>query len=77
METSALLTLASLRGLRAGAVCAVYAHRPSGRFIDERDIPEVEGRCIQAGLEAVRVLRRMDDVKRAAGKKNWTPDIHI
>jgi uridine phosphorylase len=77
METSSLLTLASLRGLRAGAVCAVYAHRPSGRFIAGRDIPAVEGRCIAAGMEAVRVLHRMDGVKRAAGKDHWTPDLRI
>ncbi|MBM4248025.1 MAG: nucleoside phosphorylase [Euryarchaeota archaeon] len=77
METSALLTLASLRGLRAGAVCAVFAHRPSGRFIDGRDIPRVEARCIETGLEAVRVLRRMDEVKRAAGATRWTPEMRI
>jgi uridine phosphorylase len=77
METSALLTLASLRGLRAGAVCAVYAHRPSGRFIADRDIPEAEGRCIETGLEAVSILRRMDEVKKAAGRTRWTPELHI
>lgn len=77
METSALLTLASLRGLRAGAVCAVYAHRPSGRFIADRDMLKAEAGCIRTGLEAVSILRRMDEVKRAAGKTRWTPDLHI
>jgi uridine phosphorylase len=77
METSALLTLASLRGLRAGAVCAVYANRPSGRFIADRDIPAVELRCIEAGMEAAAVLARMDAVKRAAGAARWTPEMRI
>ena len=77
METSALLTLSTLRGLRAGAVCAVYAHRPSGRFIAEKDIPEAELRCIEAGMEAVRILARMDEVKKAAGAARWTPELRI
>lgn len=77
METSALLTLASLRGLRAGAVCAVYANRPLKRFIAEKDIPEAEAGCILTGLEAVSVLRRMDAAKRAAGAARWTPELHI
>ena len=77
MEASALFTLSSLRGLRAGAVCAVYAHRPSGRFIGEHEMPAAEGRCIETGLEAVRILRRMDAVKKAAGKAHWTPTLHI
>jgi len=77
METSALLTLSTLRGLRAGAVCAVYAHRPSGRFIADKDILKAEEGCIQTGLEAVSVLRRMDDVKKAAGAAQWTPTLRI
>jgi len=77
METSALLTLSLLRGLRAGAVCAVYAHRPSGRFIDEKDILKAEAGCIQTGLEAVSVLHRMDEAKSAAGAARWTPDLHV
>ena len=77
METSALLTLSTLRGLRAGAVCAVYAHRPSGRFIADGDIPKAELRCIEAGMEAVRILARMDGVKKAAGAARWTPELRI
>jgi uridine phosphorylase len=77
METSALLTLASLRGFRAGAVCAVFAHRPSGRFIDERDMPKAEGRCIEVGMEALRILRGMDRVKKRARRRYWTPDLGL
>lgn len=77
METSALLSLASLRGLRAGAVCAVYAHRPSGRFVASADIIRIEARCIETGLEAVSVLRRMDAVRERAGRALWTPELRI
>jgi uridine phosphorylase len=77
METSALLTLSTLRGLRAGAVCAVYAQRPSGKFIAGSDIPKAELRCIEAGMEAVRILARMDEVKKAAGAERWTPELRI
>jgi len=77
METSTLFTLASLRGYRAGAICAVYAHRPSGRFIADKDIPEAEGRCIRAGMDAARILWEMDAVKKSGKKRFWTPDQRI
>jgi uridine phosphorylase len=32
METATLYTLASLLGLRAGAICAVYANRCANEF---------------------------------------------
>lgn len=74
MEASTLLSLASLRGFRAGAVCAVYAHRPSGRFASERVRKEAEERCIEVGLGAVKVLGEMDDARRESGVRRWTPD---
>jgi len=77
MEASAVLTLSALRGFRAGAVCAVYAHRPSGKFIDKSDIPVAEGRCIDAGMEAIRVLRQMDAVKKKRKRRHWTPDLKV
>ena len=77
MESSALLTLASLRGFRAGAVCAVYAHRPSGRFAGERARMEAEGRCIGVGMEALRVLHEMDRVRAESGRRDWGADLSI
>lgn len=52
METSALFTLAAIGGLRAGAVCVVYAERPTGRVIRARDRAQAEARAIAVGLEA-------------------------
>ena len=60
MEASLLFTLASLRGLRAGAVCAIYANRGADTFVDTDLKDAAEAACIQAGLGATRVLRKMD-----------------
>lgn len=53
MEISSLYTLASVGGLRAGAVCAVYAQRNHNRFADERERAQAEERVISAGLGAI------------------------
>ena len=44
MEASAILTLANLYGLRAGAVCTVFANRTTGEFRTEG-----EGRAAEVG----------------------------
>jgi len=60
MEASTLLTLASLAGCRAGAVCTVFANRPENRFIDPERKAEAEDRAVAVGLDAFEVLARMD-----------------
>jgi uridine phosphorylase len=65
MEASLLFTLAQLRGLRAGAVCAVYADRSHNAFVDSDEKARAEDRCIACGLEAVLVLRAMDRARGA------------
>ena len=64
METSTLLTLASLRGFRAGAVCAAYANRPRNTFIEEQAKHVAEAHCVGVGLDA---LVRMDRFARSRG----------
>jgi uridine phosphorylase len=59
MEGSTLLTLASLRGFRAGLVCAVYATRTQGEFITQERKVAAEGACIETGLEALHGLAAM------------------
>lgn len=73
MEISALFTLATLRGLRAGAVCAVYADRSRNRFITPRVMQRAERACIEAGLRAIRVLHRMDRDKKRRRIRHWFP----
>jgi len=66
MEASAILTLANIYGLRAGAVCTVYADRTTGEF-------RVEGerRAARTASEAVSILAAMDDRIAAAGADAW------
>ncbi|WP_276258182.1 nucleoside phosphorylase [Haloglomus litoreum] len=66
MEAAALLTLASIYGLRAGAVCTVFANRVTGEFRTEG-----EARAAEVASEAAVVLDEMDRVKRAAGVDYW------
>lgn len=71
MEASLLFTLAQLRGVRAGAVCAIYADRTKNAFVDTDAKDAAEARCIECALEAIRTLRRMD---RARGDEpRWRP----
>lgn len=60
METSCLLTLATLRGFMAGAVCAVYATRTDNVFISPEMKDAAELACVTAGLRAHHLLRAME-----------------
>ena len=66
MEASAILTLANLYGLRAGAVCTVYANRATGEFRTEG-----EPRAAETATLATHLLAKMDAVKREAGVDRW------
>lgn len=60
MEASALFTLSSLRGLRAGAVCAAYANRPRNEFLDAKGRAAADEESIGVALGAIEVLAEMD-----------------
>ena len=64
METATLFVLASLRGIRAGAVCAVYGNRPKNAFADEKKRNTAEKSCIEASLGAFEILQKMDAQKK-------------
>lgn len=72
MEASAILTLASLYGLRAGAVCTVYADRTTGEF-------RVEGqeRAARTASEATKILARMDERTAHAGASVWHAGLEL
>jgi len=57
MEASAIMTLASIYGLRAGAVCTVYADRTTGEF-------QVTGeqRAARTASKAVSILDEIESV---------------
>lgn len=69
METSCLLTLAALRGLRAGAVCAIYATRYEGAFIQADAKARAEDAVVSVGLGALHHLARMEG--EAANRPHW------
>lgn len=56
MEISALFTLASVAGFRAGAVCAVFAQRAEAAFASPRRRSSSEADLIRAGLAAMERL---------------------
>ena len=53
MEASALLTLAAMRGFRAGVACAVYAQRALGTFAGGPLRKRAEADVIRLGLAAI------------------------
>jgi uridine phosphorylase len=72
MEASAILTLANVYGLRAGAVCTVYADRTTGEF-------EVVGerRAARTASLAVSMLSEMDDRVAESGADDWHAGLGI
>lgn len=75
MEASALFTLATLAGFRAGAVCTVYADRHANAFIDDATKKPAELDSIQVALEAVSILAMMDEKK--GKEKHWLPSMGV
>jgi uridine phosphorylase len=75
MEASALLVLASLARCRAGVVCAVYANRTTGEFIEGAAKDAAEIACVETGLESLLVLAQMDAQKRHASTDRWRPSL--
>jgi uridine phosphorylase len=72
MEASAILTLANVYGLRAGAVCTVYANRETGEFRTEG-----ENEASEVASLAVHLLAKMDEVKAEAGVDSWHAGLSI
>ncbi|MCU4716696.1 nucleoside phosphorylase [Halapricum hydrolyticum] len=72
MEASSILTLASLYGLRAGAVCTVYANRTTGEFRTAG-----ERKAAATATEAVSILAEMDATADRAGASHWHPGLQI
>ena len=68
MESSALFVLAGLAGVRSGTVCAAYAQRVDGTFLEGADKEAAEGRCIDAGLAAIHLLWELDQDGSESGR---------
>ncbi|WP_284010080.1 nucleoside phosphorylase [Haloarcula pelagica] len=72
MEAASILTLASIYGLRAGAVCTVYANRVTGEFRTEG-----ERKAAKCASLAVTYLERMDEAVAAADADQWHAGLSI
>ncbi|PSP95650.1 uridine phosphorylase [Halobacteriales archaeon QS_4_62_28] len=66
MEASAILTLAKVYNLRAGAVCAVYANRVTGEFRTEG-----ERKAARTASLAVDYLEQMDEAVEESDSDTW------
>jgi uridine phosphorylase len=77
MEASALLVLAGLARSRAGVVCAVYAQRTVGDFVEGDAKDAAEAACVETGLESLRILADMDRRTREAAADRWRPSLGI
>jgi uridine phosphorylase len=75
MEASAVLVLAGLGGCRAGVVCAVYANRRTGAFVEGDSKTRAEAAAIETGLESLRILAAIDRQKSKAGAAHWRPSL--
>lgn len=77
MEASALLVLAGLARSRAGVVCAVYAQRTLGTFVEGDAKDAAEAACVETGLESLLILADMDRRTREGAADRWRPSLGI
>jgi uridine phosphorylase len=75
MESSTIFNLCQMKGLRSSTICEVIANRPKGTFIDPELKKEREKAALITGLEALKLLEKMDKEKEKQGKKYWVPEI--
>jgi uridine phosphorylase len=75
MEASAVLVLAGLGGGRAGIVCAVYANRVTGEFVEGDIKDRAEAAVVETGLESLVTLAELDRQKSMAGAVRWRPSL--
>jgi uridine phosphorylase len=75
MEISTLFVLSTLRGVRSGAVCAVFGNRYHDTVIAVADKERIERQCIETGLRAFANLAALD---RARGERlRWHPGLRL
>lgn len=68
MESSTLFTLASLAGVRAGTVCAVFGNRVRNEFIAPEKKGPAEHNAIRVALRALEFLAQMDENRGRDGR---------
>lgn len=71
MEASVIFVLASIYGLRAGAVCAAVANRETEEFVAGAGIED----AVKVANEAVRILHEWNEELKKHGKRFLSPDV--
>ena len=74
LRTSPWLVLAGLAGLRSGTICAAYAQRTDGTFLEGAAKEAAEARCIDAGLTGIHLLWEIDSGMRADPIVQWSEE---
>ncbi len=77
MESSTLFTLASLAKFKAGTICAIFANRQTKTFITDEKKHAAEQQAIECGLEAVLILKKMEQEKKVGKIRYWNPDLSL
>jgi uridine phosphorylase len=72
MEASVICTISNIYGLRAGAICSVFANRETGEFRTEGETTAAETASL-----AVYLLAKMDEAKADAGVDAWHPGLSL
>jgi len=72
MESSVLFVLAGLAGLRAGTVCATYAQRVDGTFLEGAAKEAAEARCIDVGLAGIHLLWEIEHAEGGDPHAYWS-----
>lgn len=73
MESATIFVLSLLRGVRAGAICAVFANRRGDEFADQKMREAAEKKCIETSLKAFLNLKKMDAEREKQGTPIWLP----
>ncbi|MCE4619134.1 MAG: uridine phosphorylase [Desulfurococcales archaeon] len=71
MESSAIFTVSSIYGARAGCICAAVANRVTDEFVVDAGVEEAS----RVASEAVRILWEWDEALRRSGKRYFYPSI--
>ncbi len=74
MESSTLFTLAQLREIKAGCVCAAYSTRYDNKPITKEQKVKAERECVLTGLGALQYLERIKKEPKVGVKDEvWVP----
>ena len=74
MESSTLFSLASVKRIKAGTVCAAYSTRYDNKPITKEQKEKAERECIETSLGALTYLEKMKQGPKAGiGDKVWLP----